>query len=93
MKTYKESIEKRINFNSRKSKNNENKLFTVEKICELCNIKYKKDSIGLSLKKSFNFFQKYKLGMKAIDMFGNDIIDYIPDEFNKSISPRTLYIY
>ena len=56
LKTYKGSIEKRINFDSRKAKANSNKLLTVEKICELCDIKYKSDNIGLSLKKSLNFF-------------------------------------
>ena len=92
LKTYKPSIEKRIKTNSRKSKNNSDIYLTVEKICQLCSIKYKKDNIGLSLQKSIKFFETYKVGLKAIDIFGNDIMTYTPSIYNTHISPRTLYI-
>ena len=52
----------------------------------------------ISLTKSKKFFEKYRLGLKAIDLFGNIIYKYPDDKdletFNYShkITPRTLYV-
>ena len=90
--TYKEPIAKRYKNDSQRSKFNENKLLTIEKICNICGIKYKQTNMGLSLEKSVQFFKTYKLGLKAIDLFGNIIKEYKPEKYNSRISPRTLYI-
>ena len=95
MKTYKDSIENRIKKDGRNKKDNEKRLFTVQKLCDICEIKYKTEDIGLSLKKkSINFFDKYRLGLKAIDNFGSEVQDFIPENenYNKNTFPRTLYI-
>ena len=73
MNVYKKEIEKNINENSRQKKDNEKKRLTVENLCELCGIKHKNQNIGLSVKQSVKFFDKYRLGLKAIDIFGNEI--------------------
>ena len=65
VKTYRDEIVKRTKRDSRKNKANEKNTFDAEKLCELCGIRYKKDNIGLSLKKSVKFFEKYKLGLRA----------------------------
>ena len=52
-------------------RSNVNKTFIIEQLCQLCGIKYKESSMSLSLKHSKTFFEKYRLGLKAIDLFGN----------------------
>ena len=90
---YKDTITHRIKQNSRKNHDNETKTFTIDKLCELCNIQYKTDSIGLSLRKSLKFFEYYRLGLKAINFFGDYVMPpYEPEKYNSHISPRTLYI-
>ena len=94
MKVYKKEIEKNINESSRQKKDNDKKRLTVENLCELCGIKCKSQNIGLSVKQSVKFFEKYRLGLKAIDIFGNEIEggNYTPEKVNTHIYPRTLYI-
>ena len=92
MKAYKPSIEKRIKTNSRKSKNNSDIYLTVEKYVNYVLLNIKKITSVYHYEKSIKFFETYKIGFKAIDIFGNDIMTYIPSIYNKNISPRTLYI-
>ena len=92
--TYNVSIQQRFRLDGRQGEANKKKLLTAEKICQICGITYKESNIGLSIKKSIKFFETYQLGLKAIDHFGN-IIDggsYEPENFNKNLFPRTLYI-
>ena len=90
--TYNKAINDRFTMGSRKYESNKKKLLTAQKICEICDITYKESNIGLSIKKSIKFFELYKLGLKAIDNFGNLIYNYEPSSYNKHLYPRTLYI-
>jgi len=66
---------------------------THEILCDICNIDYKKDNIGLSINKAMRFFEKYQLGFCAYGPFGNIIKRFKPDKQNKHINPWSLYIY
>ena len=90
--TYCESIKKLIKEDSQRNKINESKKFSIEKLCEMCNIKHATENIGLSLQKSLKFFEYYRLGLKAINIFGDTVMNYEPQTFSHKISPRTLYI-
>ena len=61
-------------------------------LCELCEIDYKNDNIGLSINKSINFFQKFNIGLCVYGPFGL-IYKYKPSTPNKNINSRSLYIY
>ena len=60
--TYENAINKLIKPDGRNKRSNVDKIFTIENLCQLCNIKYKEFSMGLSLKNSKPFFEKYRLG-------------------------------
>jgi hypothetical protein len=64
---------------------------TYEEFCELLDIDLKKDNIGLSIKKSLVFFEKFKLGLCVLGIYGV-IKVYQPAKPNKNISPSTMYI-
>ncbi len=63
----------------------------AEYICDLCEINYTENDIGLSMKKSLKFFEKFKLGLLVLGPFGV-IYKHKPIR-NKNISPSSLYIF
>lgn len=65
---------------------------TYEDFLNLLDIDDQNDNIGLSIKKSLIFFQKFNLGICAIGAYG--IIErWRPEKRNKKLSPDCLYIY
>ena len=72
---------KRYNFN-----------LTIESLCDLCGIEYRKENIGLSINKSLAFFKKFNLGLHVYGPFGS-IFKYKPEKRNKNLNPSHLFIY
>ena len=65
---------------------------TIETLCNLCEIEYKNENIGLSINKSLTFFKKFKLGLHVFGPFGT-IFQYKPEKRNKNLNPSNLFIY
>ena len=68
---------------------------TAESLCELCGIEYKNENIGLSIRKSIAFFEKFKLGLCVYGPFGCLMFKYKckPMRRNKNINTSCLYMY
>ena len=74
--------------------NNKKYKFKVnhETLCELCDIEYKNENIGLSINKSLVFFKKFQLGLCVYGPYGC-IFKYKPDKRNKNVNKSSLFIF
>ena len=63
-----------------------------ETLCELCDIEYKNENIGLSINKSLVFFKKFQLGLCVYGPYGC-IFKYKPDKRNKNVNKSSLFIF
>jgi len=88
--TYKTAIEKVDNKGYRLYKDD----LTYEYLCDLFKIEYKDQDIGLTIKQSTAFFEKYHLSLVVLDGYKNIIFKYPENEAKETsrISPHTLYI-
>ena len=85
--TYKEAI-KNVVVNNKKCYED----LTPERLCNIMNIENKEQDLGLSIRTSLKFFQKFHLGLVVVNIYDEVIYKYAPEKFNKNISPRTLYV-
>ena len=85
--TYKEAFNKVLYNNEKCYKD-----LTPERLCEILNIENKEQDLGLSIRTSMKFFEKFHLGLIVVNIYDEVIYKYIPEKFNKNIYPRTLYM-
>ena len=85
--TYKEAIESVYVKGERAYKD-----LTVEKLCKIMEIENKDQDLGLSIRASLKFFQKFHLGLVVVNIYDDVIFKYIPETKHKLISPHTLYV-
>ena len=55
-------------------------------------IENKDQDLGLSIRASLKFFQKFHLGLVVVNIYDDVIFKYIPETKHKLISPHTLYV-
>ena len=87
MSTYKNAIENVYNNGKRQYKD-----LTLEYLCEILKIQRKDQDIGLSIRNSVAFFEKYKLGLVVVNFYDQVIFKYEPESITHKISPQTLYL-
>jgi hypothetical protein len=52
----------------------------------------KKDQLGLCIKKSLKFFEKYKLGLDVVSHMGAIVLSYRPEKINKHVGAQILRV-
>ena len=57
---------------------------TYESLCNLLQIEDNKQDIGLSIKQSMKFFEKYRFSLMVINVFGQVLFYYRPDKLNQN---------
>lgn len=66
---------------------------TKDKLYSILNISTeRKQDIGLSVRNSIPFFEKYHLGLDVLNVFNTCIFRYRPEKMNTTISPEVLII-
>ena len=65
---------------------------TPDRLCEILKIENKDQDLGLSIRTSLKFFEKFHLGLVVVNIYDEVIFKYSPEIKNKFISPQTLYI-
>ena len=88
LSTYKEVIENVYN-------SNEERLYkdlTPESFCQILGIENKEQDLGLSLRSSLKFFEKFHLGLIVVNMYDDVIFIYILPVRHNRIYPQTLYV-
>lgn len=68
------------------------KELTFESLMDMFQIDHKTDNIGLSIHKSLQFFEKFRLGLDVIDTFETIVFQYRPEKLNEQINPQVLRI-
>jgi len=68
------------------------KELTYELLCEIIELPLRDQDIGLCIRKSLKFFEKFRLGLDVINVFEEVLLSYRPDNINTSITPRVLRI-
>ena len=85
--TYKEAIENVLTKGEKTYQD-----LTADRLCEILKIENKNQDLGLSIRSSVKFFEKFHLGLVVVNVYDDVIFKYIPDSRNKKISPNTLYV-
>ena len=88
LSTYKEAIENVYN-------SNEERLYrdlTAESFCQILGIENKEQDLGLSIRSSLKFFEKFHLGLIVVNIYDDVIFKYIPPVRHNRIYPQTLYV-
>ena len=88
LSTYKEAIENVYN-------SNEERLYkdlTPESFCQILGIENKEQDLGLSIRSSLKFFEKFHLGLIVVNIYDDVIFKYIPPVRHNRIYPQTLYV-
>lgn len=67
-------------------------VLTAESLCQLCGIEYKNENIGLSIRKSITFFERFKLGLCVYGPFGC-LFKHKPIRKNRNVNTSCLYMY
>jgi len=66
---------------------------TYESVCQIINLTYKNQDIGLSLNESKAFFEKFRLGIDVVNVYGEIIFAYRPTRgLNPLIFPSILRV-
>ena len=65
---------------------------TFDYFCSLIGIENKKQSLGLSIRNSIPFFEKFKLGLDVINVYEEILFSYRPEKLNTKIFPQVLRI-
>src|SRR4051812_44296928 len=69
------------------------KELTYELVCEIIGLTCKYQDIGISIRESVKFFEKFKLGLDVVNEFGEMLFQYRPpDTLNRHIYPQVLRI-
>lgn len=68
------------------------KELTYDSLCDILDITERDQNIGLSVKESEPFFEKYKLGLDVLSPVSKMLYSYRPDKLNNKISPNVLRI-
>lgn len=68
------------------------KPLTYESLCELIDIKFQNQDLGLSIRQSVKFFEKYHLSLIVVNVYGHILFSYRPEKRNQVITPQTLSI-
>ena len=87
MTTYKNAIENVYNNGARQYRD-----LTLDYLCEILNIQKQDQDIGLSIRNSVKFFEKFKLGLVVVNLYDQVIFKYQPEHITHKISPQTLYL-
>jgi hypothetical protein len=85
--TYKEAFEKRKSDGKRCYKE-----LTYDSICQIMGLECKSQDLGLSIRQSLAFFEKFRLGLDVINVYGAILYTYTPKAINKDLSPSRLRI-
>src|SRR3954454_11023721 len=65
---------------------------TYDNFCDIIGIKNKNQDLGLSIRGSLPFYEKYRLGLDVINVFGEMIFTFRPSVLNRHISPNVFRI-
>ena len=65
---------------------------TPEYLCQIMEIENKDQDLGLSIRASVKFFEKFHLGLIVVNVYDDVIFKYIPEIRHKNINPQTLYV-
>ena len=65
---------------------------TYESLCDLLQIQNKNQDIGLSIRQSIKFFEKYHIGLQVINVFHHLLFCYKPEKINHHIKNSVLRI-
>ncbi len=81
-------------FDKKKDKNGYRlyKELTYESICETIGMELKNENMGLAIRQSLPFFEKYRLGLDVVNYYGELLFRYTPEVINVNISPCRLRI-
>ena len=85
--TYKEALEKVYKNGERVYKD-----LTEDRLCKILGIENKNQDLGLSIRTSLKFFEKFHLGLLVVNIYDDVIFKYVPPHPSKIISPKTMYI-
>ena len=85
--TYKESIESVMRNGKRAYRD-----LTPEYLCQIMEIENKEQDLGLSIRSSVKFFQKFHLGLVVVNIYDDVIFKYTPEVKYNCINPHTLYV-
>src|SRR5690606_20154554 len=65
---------------------------TYDRLCEIIGVENKEQDIGLSIRNSLKFFEKFCLGLDVINVFGEVLLTYRPEKLNNNINPQVLRV-
>ena len=85
--TYKEAIESVYINGDRAYKD-----LTPEILCKWLGVENKEQDLGLSIRASLKFFEKFHLGLVVVNIYDDVIYKYIPEKRHHRINPQTLYV-
>ena len=63
---------------------------TYESVCSVIGLTFKDQDIGASIRESVKFFEKFRLGLDVVNVFGELLFSYRPKELNTNIRPQVL---
>ena len=63
------------------------KELTYDQLCDIIKIDNMEQDIGLTIRDSIKFFEKYSLGLTVIDVYGKITFNYRPSKLRKDIYP------
>jgi hypothetical protein len=85
--TYKEAFEKRKSDGKRCYKE-----LTYDFVCQIMGLECKSQDLGLFIRQSLIFFEKFRLGLDVVNVYGAILYTYSPKAINKDLSPSRLEI-
>ena len=65
---------------------------TPEYLCKIMGIENKEQDLGLSIRSSVKFFEKFHLGLVVVNIYDDVIFKYTPQSKHNHIHPNTLYV-
>ena len=65
---------------------------TYDVICDIIGISNKNQDIGISIKESKKFFEKFRLGLDVVNVYGQLLDVHRPEKLNDHIFPQVLRI-
>jgi hypothetical protein len=85
--TYKKAFEKRKSDGKRCYKE-----LTYDSVCQIMGLECKSQDLGLSIRQSLAFFEKFRLGLDVINVYSAMLYTYTPNPINTDLSPSRLRI-
>lgn len=68
------------------------KELTYQYLCEIIGVELKHQDIGVSIRLLLAFFIKFRLGIDVVNVYGQLLFTYTPDNINKDLSPSRFRI-